>query len=210
MAVYAVNLDAPPPVAVAPATDLPAPAVEEADEFEDFEMPVVAPLPVAATAPSAAARPPAAEHPAPPVAPKKHSARLATGEKAPVATNAAARVSGAAKTASPDSAQDAASLAYWSDISQTIAGHLRYPRAARLRGVEGTVLFQVTIGLRGDLLAAVSVPPVPDEALCKAGLEAIRRAAPFRVPAIGGAARERTAVLPIHFRLQANRRGGRE
>ena len=89
---------------------------------------------------------------------------------------------------------------YWDQVRAAIAGRVRYPRAAVLRRVEGTVDLQLTVDRNGSLrfVAPLNAPP---ESLAQAAVDAARRAAPF--PAnTNGACEVASVILPVHFLLK--------
>jgi TonB family protein len=89
---------------------------------------------------------------------------------------------------------------YWADVRRAIAGHLRYPEAARRGGVEGCITFRLCLDADGALLEAQALTVNADPSLRAAALRAIRRAAPFASPGTN-ATSALTADLPIRFEL---------
>lgn len=98
--------------------------------------------------------------------------------------------------------EDTSSLAYWSSVRDHIAQELRYPSAARRRGIEGTAAFRVSVDTNGNLVAITDLTPEIDRSLRQAGVNAIRRALPFAALAMASSSHVKlTADVPIRFRL---------
>jgi protein TonB len=80
-------------------------------------------------------------------------------------------------------------------IHAAVQRALRYPRVARERGLEGTVVVRFAIR-EGGSVAELEVVSSPDPLLGQAALDAVRAAAPFASPA-------GTIKLPVEFSLDA-------
>jgi len=63
---------------------------------------------------------------------------------------------------------------YWDQVRAAIAGRVRYPKAAVLRRVEGTVDLQLTVDRNGSLRFVVPLNG-PPECLAQAAVDAARR-----------------------------------
>jgi TonB family protein len=87
-------------------------------------------------------------------------------------------------------------------IQTRIASRMTYPEAARLRGIEGSLLLAFRVGSRGDLVSARVAKGSGSELLDRAGLELLRGA--FPVENSSGLALDLEA--PVTFRLEDARR----
>ena len=115
-----------------------------------------------------------------------------------------ARPSAAAPPA-PCAAKDVGPVAetvsnYWEAVGSAIASALRYPSAARWRGVEGGVTLRLSIGASGVVAAVEPLGPA-NPLLTRACLAAVRQAAPFPTPP-GAVPLPATGEIPIRFQLQ--------
>lgn len=89
---------------------------------------------------------------------------------------------------------------YWDQVRAAIAGRVRYPKAAVLRKVEGTVDLHLMVDRDGFLRLAVPLN-APPESLAQAAVDAARRAAPFPANTNGGY-EVTSVILPVHFLLK--------
>ncbi len=106
-------------------------------------------------------------------------------------------------TGGPSAGEQGGIPSLWQVVRACVARHLRYPRSARERGVEGLVVVRLSVDSKGNLLDAVPTSKESDSTLTRSALEAISRAAPFPVPSKVVAATTISGILPIRFRLEA-------
>ena len=101
----------------------------------------------------------------------------------------------------PDHGVDAEYAAYYARLRERIQASLRYPPAARRRGVTGTVHLEISIGTDGAI-ASVSVDTSSShEILDRAAVEAARstRRVPFPENVRPAQLRVR---LPVYFQIE--------
>jgi protein TonB len=91
--------------------------------------------------------------------------------------------------------------AYLSGLRQRIQASLRYPPAARRRGLEGTVHVEIVITPGGAVGPITILKPSSSTLLDDAALEALRRLPPQPFPP-DVAPRTLRVRLPIVFRLE--------
>lgn len=103
----------------------------------------------------------------------------------------------AALPASP--AQDGASN-YWHAVRLAIAAQLRYPAAARRQQHEGNAALQVCLDGQGRLREVIPLES-SEPLFLQAARAAVEAAAPFPPPT-NCAPDERSAVIPVRFRLE--------
>jgi TonB family protein len=101
------------------------------------------------------------------------------------------------EAAAPASAVAEARALALEEIRLSIASRMKYPEAARLRGIEGTMLLAFRIGAEGALASARVAKGSGSELLDRAGLELLRGA--FPVKNASGLVLD--LEIPITFRL---------
>jgi TonB family protein len=87
-------------------------------------------------------------------------------------------------------------------IEMRIASRMSYPEAARLRGIEGSMLLAFRVGPSGDLVSARVAKGSGSELLDRAGLELLRGAFPVE----NGSGLALDLEAPVMFRLEDARR----
>jgi TonB family protein len=113
---------------------------------------------------------------------------------APAAAPAAAPVTAPAAASAP--AQARASVL--AELERRIASRMAYPEAARLRGIEGTMVLSFRVGRGGTLVSARVAKGSGSELLDRAGLELLRAAFPVE----NGSGLELDLEVPVTFRLE--------
>lgn len=93
--------------------------------------------------------------------------------------------------------------AYWREVRRRMVSEVRYPVAARRRGVAGDVMLCIAVGAKGELVEAKTVSVSVDQQLDDAAVAAAQRAAPFAPPPLdaGMGTNLVVALIPIHFEL---------
>ncbi len=86
---------------------------------------------------------------------------------------------------------------YWLSVRAAIEANIRYPAEALRHHTEGTVAVRIRVAPDGGL-ASVDVLGDPPRALAETTLAAVRRAAPFPLPAEARGI-SLSAVLPVRF-----------
>lgn len=186
----------PPQAAAPPPPPTPTPSPSRAES-----------QPQAEPAEPAAAAPPKQILPPPPATkPRRPPPREATP---PAATQVVAPpvasplLASPAETAAPPAAlQDdyVRTLLHW------LEPHRRYPRTARLRGLEGVVQIAMTIDRAGRVLEAVVARSSGARLLDRAAIEMVERAAPAPPPPAHWPAAQTVFIVPIRFALAASTR----
>lgn len=69
---------------------------------------------------------------------------------------------------------------YLNSVRDDILSHFTYPAEAKLRQLTGTAQYEIVVDRQGNLLGLRLVSSAGNEILDQAGLESIRRSAPFR------------------------------
>jgi TonB family protein len=132
----------------------------------------------------------------------------AAGPAAPIA-EAAPPGRAAEDTAAQDkAAQDKAATAsearvlVLGEIERRIAASMSYPEAARLRGIEGSIVLAFRVDKEGTLASARIVKGSGSEILDRAGVDLLRSA----FPVANDSGRDLELEIPITFRLDGSRR----
>ena len=208
--VIEVVLEAPPQsLAAAPSAPEPAAQPEEPPEAEPETMPAPEPdapvrdAPVPAP-PAVERRPPRpAENPRPrPAAQARAEATAAPPAPPEPASDAAPPV--ATKPAVAEAGERAAARRqddYLRALLRWLEPHRRYPRAARLRGVEGTVRLRLTLDRTGGLLEAAVEQSSGAPALDRAALAMAAEAGPAPPFPEDWPAPRAAFVVPVRFAL---------
>jgi protein TonB len=194
-----------------PSAKAPEP-VDASSTQEKFANPKPEPAelqPAETEPPLAEVAPPPAPSPEPPPRPATKPLRPAAE---PIVRNAAPRPS-EAPTTPPHSAPPASAAStgpaaeapaqddYARALLRWLEPHRRYPRAARLRGIEGTVRLSLTIDRAGSVLAAAIAESSGERLLDREALEMVERAAPAPPLPADWAPPQATFILPIRFAL---------
>lgn len=116
---------------------------------------------------------------------------------APVATQPIAPPSAAA----PVPAENPPGLSYGAVLLRWLERYREYPRAARLRRIEGVVVLRLTIERSGRLAEAAVAESSGSPLLDDAALAMARRAAPMPPLPRGGGVERVVMLVPIAFRL---------
>ena len=198
-------IPAPPPsVDAANATAVAPPASQSPAPTPEAAQADVAPAPVAPPPPQSASAPPEADISAPPAAPRvepRRPARPPTAARVVARSDSAARPSSARATANAlPSARGAAELAaYRNALLARISGFVRYPEAARERGVTGVATVRFAFDGAGSVTLASLEQSSGDHLLDDEALAAVRRASPLPAPPLGA---PRAYSAPIRFDLR--------
>lgn len=190
-----VNLVAPtaePPAAEAPA-ERPAPPPEPAPAPPQPAPPPPQPAPPPSPPAAAPAQRPAPPDPAPEPPPKPAARATDVAPPAPVVTNAVMPEQIAA-------VQPVLEPAVWSGNGLSNPPP-PYPRTARLRGQEGTVLLQVQVSTQGHVQSAHVLESSGYDTLDRTALTTVR-AWRFQAARRDGTAIPGTVQIPVTFRLR--------
>lgn len=198
----------PEPDARPPAETERRPPEPEPPQFVETE-PEPPPRPVATTdAPRAEAPPPQPPRPAlkpsrrdEPTPAEARAAPVAADRSAPPPAVAAAAPSPAPAALSASSASAQQEEEYVRTLLRWLEPHRRYPRSARLRGVEGEVRVSLTIDRAGSIRAARIVQSSGARILDSAALDMIARAAPAPPLPLHMPAAQAEFVIPLRFAL---------
>ena len=91
---------------------------------------------------------------------------------------------------------------WYAEVNARIARELRYPRMARLRGLEGQVLLSFELGRDGSLVASSLARSSGHETLDHAALTLLERAAPFPAPPSDIEGADLRLQVPINYSLE--------
>jgi protein TonB len=204
MAAAAIR-SAPKSVDEASATDIAPPASVSLSPIPDVAPAIVASV-APAPPPQAASAPPEADFAAAPMAPHVEpgiSARPPTVARIISSHESAARPFGARASANapaPAPARGAVELAAYRDaLFAKISSLVRYPEAARERGVTGVATVRFALDGAGAVTLADLTRSSGDRALDDEAVAAVRRAAPLPAPPEGA---PRAYSAPIRFELR--------
>ena len=92
---------------------------------------------------------------------------------------------------------------YWQQVRTAVANQVRYPDFARRQRREGYVLVRLSIDADGRLSSVVPLES-SSRIFVESAAQAVEKAAPFPPPP-AGVSEELTAVIPICFRMDANK-----
>jgi periplasmic protein TonB len=198
-------VDPSPPLASTPQQ---APAVVEAQQEPLLAAPQTAPMELPPLEPLPALQPQPSPKLASRTSPPRKPARMPPVPSPPAAATAEATPAVEAAVAPPTSAAPAIERPQAIDdpaYATTLLRHLErfreYPRAARVRRLEGVALVRLAFGRDGHLLDARIERSSGHEALDDAALETIGRASPLPQPPPNLTARRTEVRVPFVYRL---------